>query len=299
MPDPNPVNPDSELSDGSELRGLDPGELLARAVDTVKPSGGRTAWVPPSPGELGRLLTQYRVESLIGRGGMGAVYKAVQLNLDRPVAIKLLPGEIAADQQFVTRFQREARTLAKLQHSRIVTIHDIGQTSEGHLYFVMEYVDGVDLRSILKGPGLDADQALVVVGQVCDALQAAHREGIVHRDIKPENVLITRDGYVKLADFGLARPPQDDAAETLTNADVVMGTPDYMAPEQRSDAGAVDHRGARCRVRCRVPGPGRHGRCCRTPGRNRSGRPHGRPRSHRPGGRHGSARSPGRRRSPW
>src|ERR1700722_12370591 len=159
------------------LHGLDPGELLARGLNTVKPSGGATAWDPPTPEELGRILPQYRIESLIGRGGMGAVYKGTQLILDRPVAIKLLPAEIAADEEFIARFHREARTLAKLQHSRVIIIHDFGQTSEGHLYFVMEYIDGTDLRQILRGPGLNPDQALLVVGPICDALHAAHSQG--------------------------------------------------------------------------------------------------------------------------
>src|SRR6202000_2749305 len=109
--------------------------------------------------------------------------KGVQLNLDRPVAIKLLPIEVAADERFVTRFRREARTLARLQHSRIITIHDFGQTNEGHLYFVMEYIDGTDLRKILRGPGLNPDQALLVIGQICDALHAAHSMAVIHRDI--------------------------------------------------------------------------------------------------------------------
>jgi len=191
------------------------------------------AWEPPTPEELGRLLPQYQIESLIGRGGMGAVYKGVQLNLDRPVAIKLLPTEIAADEQFIARFHREARTLAKLQHSRIITIYDFGQTSEGHLYFVMEYIDGTDLRKILRGPGLNPDQALLVVGQICDALHAAHSKGVIHRDIKPENILVTKDGYVKLADFGLARPLNQENTSVLTGTNVIMGTADYMAPEQR------------------------------------------------------------------
>ena len=239
--DPSAAIPPAK-GERSELQGLDPGELLARGLHTVKPSAGATGWEPPTPEEVGRLLPQYRIESLLGRGGMGAVYKGVQLNLDRPVAIKLLPVEVAADAEFVTRFQREARTLARLQHSRIVTIHDFGQTSEGHLYFVMEYIDGTNLREILRGPGLDPEQALVVVGQLCDALQAAHREGIVHRDIKPENVLISREGYVKLADFGLSRPPQEVGASQLTNTNIVMGTPDYMAPEQHEGTGKADHR---------------------------------------------------------
>src|ERR1700722_19645913 len=222
------------------LHGLDPGELLARGLNTVKPSGGATAWDPPTPEELGRILPQYRIESLIGRGGMGAVYKGTQLVLDRPVAIKLLPAEVAADEQFIARFHREARTLARLQHSRIITVHDFGQTSGGHLYFVMEYIDGTDLRKILRGPGLNPDQALLVVGQICDALHAAHSQGVIHRDIKPENILITKDGYVKLADFGLSRPLQQEEARALTGTNVIMGTADYMAPEQRD--GHADER---------------------------------------------------------
>src|ERR1700722_1848890 len=224
------------------LHGLDPGELLARGLNTVKPSGGATAWDPPTPEELGRLLPQYRIESLIGRGGMGAVYKAIQLNLDRPVAIKLLPAEMADNAEFVARFKREARTLAKLQHPRIVVIYDCGQTAGGHPYFAMEYVEGTDLRRVLKGPGLDPEQALAVVGQLCDALQAAHLQGIVHRDIKPENVLISRDGYVKLADFGLSRPPKEEGTDQLTDTNVVMGTPNYMAPEQQDSTAKADHR---------------------------------------------------------
>jgi predicted Ser/Thr protein kinase len=226
----------------SELRGLDPSELLACGLESPSPFLGAPAWEPPTVEEVARLLPQYRIEKLIGHGGMGAVYKGTQLNLDRPVAIKLLPGEIAMDQDFVTRFEREARTLAKLQHARIVTIYDFGQTSEGHLYFVMEYVDGSNLRDILRGPGLNVDQALAVVGQICDALQVAHREGVVHRDIKPENVLVTRDGDVKLADFGLARPPQEPGTPPLREANVIIGTREYMAPEQRSGTAETDHR---------------------------------------------------------
>ncbi|HEY3900748.1 MAG TPA: serine/threonine-protein kinase [Chthoniobacter sp.] len=237
------VAPDSLPNrDNSELRGLDAGELLARGLHSVKPSGGGHAWEPPTPEEVGRMLPQYLIEELLGRGGMGAVYKAIQINLERRVAIKLLPAELATDQEFVARFEREARTLAKLQHSRIVTIHDFGQTPEGNLYFVMEYIDGTNLRSILRGQRLNFEQVLVAVGQVCDALHAAHRLGIIHRDIKPENVLITREGYVKLADFGLARTQRAAGAEGLTNTDVVMGTPDYMAPEQRLGASKADHR---------------------------------------------------------
>jgi len=173
---------------------------------------------------------------------MGAVYQAIQVRLERPVAIKLLPAEMATDRGFVARFEREARTLARLHHPGIVGIHDFGQTEAGHYYFIMEYVEGNNLRELLREGRLDVPQVLAVVEQLCDALQAAHREGIVHRDIKPENVLINREGYVKLADFGLSRPPREEDAMNLTQSNIVMGTPQYMAPEQQASAAQADHR---------------------------------------------------------
>ena len=230
MPDPEPT---------PELHGLDPGELLARAMNTAQPSPGATVWTPPASEELARLLPQYRIESLLGHGGMGAVYKGWQPTLDRPVAIKLLPAEIAGDADFVARFEREARTLAQLQHPGIVAIHDFGQTAEGHLYFVMEFIDGTDLQKILRGPRLQPDQALEAICQICEALHYAHRQGVIHRDIKPANILFTRDGRAKLADFGLARPTAEDTTG-ITHTHMVMGTPDYMAPEQRD--GQADQR---------------------------------------------------------
>ena len=233
LPEPPPQPP----SPGG-IEGLDPAELLARALDTVQPSAGQTAWIPPEPEELARLLPQYGIESLLGRGGMGAVYKGRQSALDRTVAIKLLPAEIAADEQFIARFRREARTLAKLQHSGIVSIYDFGQTNEGHLYIVMEFVDGTDLHKILRGPGLEPAQALNLISQVCDALHYAHSKDVIHRDIKPGNILVTTDGRVKLADFGLARPIKEESS-VLTGPNVRMGTLDYMAPEQHDGHG--DH----------------------------------------------------------
>ena len=225
--------PEISLFPPFSLGGLDPGELFARALQGARTSVGPGSWIPPEPEELSLLLPQYRIERLIGCGGMGAVYKGLQAELDRPVAIKLLPAEVAANEEFVTRFKREARTLAKLQHSRIITIHDFGQTSAGHLFFVMEYIDGADLRKILNGPGLKPEQVLLAISQICDALYSAHQHGVIHRDIKPENVLITRDGYVKLADFGLARPA-DPRAAAITSTDHILGTPAYMAPEQHT-----------------------------------------------------------------
>lgn len=121
-----------------ETEGLDPVELLARALDEPQLSGSPQSWIPPKPERLAEMLPQYEIECIIGRGGMGVVYKGRQKDLDRVVAIKLLPAEMAVDEQFVERFRREARTLAKLHHPGIVTVYEFGQTVEGHLFFVME-----------------------------------------------------------------------------------------------------------------------------------------------------------------
>lgn len=222
------------------IKGINAADLLARGLESAKAATGNPqAWQPPTPEELAALLPQYEIESLLGRGGMGAVYRGKQAALDRAVAIKLLPAELAADAEFMSRFQREARTLARLQHPGIVAVHDFGQTSQGHLYFVMEFVNGTDLSRLIHGPGINPVQALEVITQICDALQYAHSQGVIHRDIKPANVLINTEGRAKLADFGLARPTSEETA-SLTRSNVVMGTPDYMAPEQM--AGNADHR---------------------------------------------------------
>ena len=214
------------------LGSLDPGELLARGLNTVQPTLGEAPWVPPLPEELARLLPQYHIERLLGHGGMGAVYQGEQPALQRKVAIKLLPADLAMDAMFVARFQREARMLARLQHPGIVAVYDCGQSSAGHLYFVMEYVEGTDLQRVLRDPGLEPEQAMELITQICDALHYAHRQGVIHRDIKPANILLGVDGRVKVADFGLARPNEIEGDE-LTKTNMVMGTPAYMAPEQR------------------------------------------------------------------
>jgi len=235
-------NPENSPERGAppETEGLDPVELLARALDEPQLSGSPHSWIPPEPEHLAEMLPQYEIECIIGRGGMGVVYKGRQKDLDRVVAIKLLPAEMAVDAQFVERFRREARTLAKLHHPGIVAVYEFGQTTEGHLFFVMEYVAGTDLRRLMKKQELDSGQALAVVSQVCEALRAAHEQGVIHRDIKPENVLVTTEGQIKLADFGLSRPVDEDHSRRFTMTNMVMGTPDYMAPEQRS--GQADHR---------------------------------------------------------
>ncbi len=171
---------------------------------------------------------------------MGAVYKGFQTELERPIAIKILPTEVAADEEFVTLFQAGgAHSGQTPKHPCIVAIHDYGQTREGHLYFVMEFIDGTTLREMLRERMLTAEETLFTVSQLCDALDVAHKQGVVHCDVKPENILITGVGHVRLADFGLARPPQADD-DLRAGAHAVMGTPAYMAPEQ--SAGQADHR---------------------------------------------------------
>ena len=225
------------------IRTFKPDELLARAMNTVHmTSGGLGKWKPPSDEEIARLFPQYETLGIIGRGGMGAVYRARQVALDREVAIKLLPLEVSADQAFADRFVREARAMAKLSHPNIISVFDFGTTGEGHLFFVMEYVEGANVSEIIRGPGLGPDQAVAIAGQVCTALAYAHGKGVVHRDIKPANVMVGTDGAAKVADFGLARVEGADPAEygqTVTGT--IMGTAEYMAPEQKRGM-AVDHR---------------------------------------------------------
>jgi hypothetical protein len=213
-------------------------------MQSVRMTGGGSMqnWEPPTVEEAARLFPNYQVVGVLGRGGMGAVYKAVQTALDRVVAIKLLPLEISIDRDFADRFVREARTMAKLNHPNIVSVFDFGTTTEGHLYFVMEFVEGTTLHHLIKSTGLKPNQALELIVSICEALQYAHTEGVVHRDIKPANVLVDTKGRVKVADFGLARvdaPTSEQWGQTMTG--MVLGTPDYMAPEQKSGS-RVDHR---------------------------------------------------------
>src|SRR5205823_346057 len=171
---------------------------------------------------------------------------------DRIVALKILPPGIGRDSAFADRFTREARALARLNHSNVVTLYEFGRVN-GLFYFLMEFVDGVNLRQLLANGRLSPREALAIVPQICDALQYAHDQGIVHRDIKPENILLDRKGRVKVADFGLAkliamgaessRSAQNiEASASLTEAGKVMGTPHYMAPEQKEKPAEVDHR---------------------------------------------------------
>ncbi|HEV7406403.1 MAG TPA: protein kinase [Chthoniobacteraceae bacterium] len=222
-----------------ELLGLDPKELFARGLQLEGPAEDLGLSQLPSPAELALLLPQHHIQGLLGRGGMGAVYRGFDESLERPIAVKILPAEVAADAGFVARFHREARVLARLQHPGIVGIYGFGQTSEGHLYIVMELVEGTDLARVLRGGPLPPARALELVRELCAPLQYAHALGVIHRDLKPANILLDRDGRAKLADFGLARPLDEECAG-LTLAGDALGTPAYMAPEQRE--GKADHR---------------------------------------------------------
>jgi tRNA A-37 threonylcarbamoyl transferase component Bud32 len=208
----------------------------------VTPPAG---FMPPEPAELARQFPQLEILELLGQGGMGVVYKARQRQLDRLVALKILPPHIGRTEAFAERFTREARSLARLSHPRIVMIYDFGHTQAGLYYFIMEFVDGTDLRRVIQTGELSASEALTIIPQICEALQYAHEEGIVHRDIKPENILLNRRGQVRIADFGLAKlldRPATGPASTLTKVGQQMGTPHYMAPEQIEHPSAVDHR---------------------------------------------------------
>ncbi len=240
-PKPTPFSRAEDLSDSAIQRMLSAGAHSGQ-------------WLPPTVEELQRMLPDYEVQALIGRGGMGAVYKGMQRSLDRPVAIKILPPMVnEADAQFATRFKQEAKAMAKLNHPHILAIHDFGEVQIGRalgqiggavdqmgralgppsavpaeqrrlednppyqnlLYFVMEFIDGTDLQQIMKSEGhLSPKRAAALISQVCDALEFAHEHGIVHRDIKPSNIMVDKRGQVKVADFGLAKTLHADDAES-------------------------------------------------------------------------------------
>ncbi len=206
-------------------------------------AGSKNAFVPPAPAELAGLFPQLQILELIGQGGMGAVYRARQPALERFVALKILPTQVPDDPGFAERFAREARALARLSHPNIVAIYDFGHTGAYH-YFLMEYVDGANLRQIERAGKLAPREALQIIPQICAALQFAHDDGVVHRDIKPENILLDKKGRVKIADFGLAKifGSSDGPQSAITEAGQVMGTPHYMAPEQVERPAEVDHR---------------------------------------------------------
>ncbi|WP_395737340.1 serine/threonine-protein kinase [Prosthecobacter sp.] len=191
--------------------------------------------------QLATLFPQLVIEELIGQGGMGRVYRAQQPHLNRVVALKVLSAERMKDPEWLERFSREARALARLSHPHIVQVYDFGETPLP--YLLMEHVEGVNLRQAMQNGGLTAREALAIVPKLCDALHYAHEHGVLHRDIKPENILIDTEGRVKLVDFGLAKLRDEGALHfTLTQSGSKLGTLAYMAPEQVEKPAEVDHR---------------------------------------------------------
>ena len=232
--------------------GLCQGCLLKSGFPTgLEASGKSPRFVPPEVDDLAPKFPQLEILEFVGQGGMGAVYKVRQKQLGRIVALKILPPQIASGPGFAERFAREAPALARLNHPHIVTLYEFGQT-DGLFYFLMEFVDGINLRQLLAGSRITPQEALAIVPQICEALQFAHDEGIVHRDIKPENILLDKKGRVKIADFGIAKIVARELEEPskvspvlpgeLTEAGATLGTPQYMAPEQIKNPLEVDSR---------------------------------------------------------
>lgn len=216
-------------------------------VPTRSPDPSRSSppgvWVAPTVEELQAKLPQYEVLEILGRGGMGAVYKARQKSLKRLVAIKILARDGGDDEmRFGERFQHEALAMARLNHPNIVNVYDAGEAADGLLYFVMEHVEGRDLAQVIAQRGrLPQAEVRAIALQVAEALAYAHANGIVHRDIKPANILVTERGEVKVADFGLAKASEPLVSTLLTKSGTSMGTADFMAPETRK-TGVADAR---------------------------------------------------------
>lgn len=217
-----------------ELRSLWGTIVVTEAVGAVEASAirsgsdkGSGAWQLPLPYQFG----DFELQALLGRGGMGIVYRAQQISLDREVAIKMILKDQLATQQERQRFFAEARATAKLEHPGIVPVYDVGEI-DGRPYFVMKFIKGRTLYELIQDGDVTPRLAARYLEQICRAVQFAHDRGIVHRDIKPSNILIDETGHARLTDFGLAK--MSDSMDSLTKTGVVLGTPTYMSPEQAS-----------------------------------------------------------------
>ena len=187
----------------------------------------------PDPGVS---FAGYRIEAMLGRGGMGVVYRATDLSLGRPVALKLIAPELAQDERFRRRFLDESRRAASLEHANVVPIYEAGE-ADGQLFIAMRYIEGSDLKTALRDGPLGRERTVALLGQIADALDAAHRRGLVHRDVKPANILLDAEGHAYLTDFGITKRLGGESTDTGR----MVGTLDYMAPEQ-IEGGRVDGR---------------------------------------------------------
>jgi hypothetical protein len=212
---------------------------------TVADSGAQSPVAVGDGLSRGRIVAGYRIEGLLGKGGMGQVYRAVQLSVDREVAFKVLSPRLAADKDFRERFLREARAAGRLHHPNLIGVHDVGEAN-GLMFFSMELIEGRTVKDLITRDGaIPLERALDIVAQALGALQYAHERGVVHRDIKPDNIMVTDSGLVKIADLGLSRIESmsaEESASASTQAGTIMGTPHYMSPEQGRDAHAADAR---------------------------------------------------------
>ena len=188
----------------------------------------------PETLQPGTELAGYRIERHVAHGGMGEVYEATQLSLDRRVALKLIARRLGTDERFRERFRREARSAAAIDHTNILPVYETGETADGRLFLAMRFVEGPDLSSLLREQGpLDPAQTVAILRQIGDALDAAHQRGLIHRDVKPANVMLEASDegwHAYLTDFGLAKPNDDQSENTASGE--ILGTVDYMAPEQ-------------------------------------------------------------------
>jgi len=200
-------------------------------------SEAHTTFIPPDPEHLADLFPGYQIIRLIACGGMGAVYEAVQLSLDRSVAIKILPQEFAADESFCTAFETEAKAMARLNHPNLVSVYDFGQAG-GMLYIIMEYVPGFSVFNAADGQPILQQEVAPLITAICRGLAHAHENGIIHRDIKPANILLDHNNEPKIGDFGLARPLEKQVQE----GEEIFGTPGYTAPEVVDHPQSIDHR---------------------------------------------------------
>ncbi|MBL9115453.1 MAG: protein kinase [Verrucomicrobiaceae bacterium] len=196
-----------------------------------------------SPAQVSRLMPEGRflAETILGIGGMGVVYRGRQTSLNRPIALKVLRKTDGGTFGFEDRFKREAQAMALLNHPNIVNIYDFGSLGDHYLFFAMELVDGTDVSEIMRSGAMTPQLVMLLMPQICYALEYAHAKGIVHRDIKPANILVSRQGEAKVTDFGLAKKI-DQLNSFVTQTHMVMGTPEYAAPEQSSAHREVDHR---------------------------------------------------------